>query len=919
MGIKIATLTRSISGASSFDNVDKGETLTTKGDLISLPYLPLEDIDEVMNTEYPKDEHFITYSFETATEQICRLRKTSYGSFAMKGIKINTVAFGIDIDHPDHMSWEELGEEPEDYFEAWDAIAKEFDGIEDWRHWYTTKGGFRVVYALKDALDVTVAEKKIKWTCERIQEIGFNVDLKVFDWTRLFRLPRVVRDGKKTSEQPYFFHQFQDNYLDQSVLGESEGTNENYYVEEEIEFGDMPDPSEYEEQLSTLGIGGRRKQTAFYTAFKRHSMTSDGNRDLYNIVVKHKKMPISGGRDNALMHFIGKAVSLMVNKSPETTTPEGIFSLLVPSVEQWTPDAGTPCWLRSCWEKVKRIYARDLSKMTKEDHELMVRRQQGEVQRAGNLKDLVTTVIQEADRLQTISRDFHLIEKFNGFSGTKDEIEEKCRQFLNRRLILRASGTEYYVMKPNGYYDRYPCSKETLHNRITELNMDKVIQTTAEDPKTKNFRPISSLELVRRHSTEINGIVSEPGLEDKGAYLTPRNELTIPSYNVRQDILPVESKDIDAWFRMMFSLKNYELFIRWIAYSIEIGKPICALALIGPSGCGKSLIVKGLAEVFSFDGIVARGNELVSDFPDTLLLTPVVHVDEGWVIPDIKKKGLADTFRSCVLGDIGHIKVKYKASMKVKNNVRIVMTANNTKVLTDLMDLNNMSEADREAIGTRILQLDCKYSATEWFRKNADVSYKDRWVGSIGTSSKNVLASHMLWLHSKKETFGPPGHRMLVEGNLHLTNLNIKLLEGSQLTLAVTSAIERCISEGHQKRREECCVLFDGLGGDFRMLVNVNGLFKKYKNSDDRNTFGNLSLKGFQSVIWKVSLGSTFKSMPSGGQVNMHSIDAEKLSQIMGGVFESIEIQTFVTVADIKDEEERLNVIKELKNDGYFN
>jgi len=70
---------------------------------------------------------------------------------------------------------------------------------------YTTKHGFRVIYSASEAICVDYWGQVYKYLAERIRAAGIDsMDEQTCDFTRLMRLPNVVRDGEDLSELPLF-------------------------------------------------------------------------------------------------------------------------------------------------------------------------------------------------------------------------------------------------------------------------------------------------------------------------------------------------------------------------------------------------------------------------------------------------------------------------------------------------------------------------------------------------------------------------------------------------------------------------------------------------------------------------------------------------------------------------------------------
>lgn len=158
-----------------------------------VPQLELMTLREALETKWETDAHFVAYNTEGS-----RYRK----AMASRGtVKTNILVF--DCDNPDHERWHSTDEVIR-WFDIVVEIVPHFFCV------YTTRSGGRIILKLPKALDVRQAEIAHKNLVQDFIAKGLNVDAQCSDWTRLFRLPYVVRDGAPTWENPYTDMVFQD-------------------------------------------------------------------------------------------------------------------------------------------------------------------------------------------------------------------------------------------------------------------------------------------------------------------------------------------------------------------------------------------------------------------------------------------------------------------------------------------------------------------------------------------------------------------------------------------------------------------------------------------------------------------------------------------------------------------------------------
>lgn len=135
------------------------------------------------------DAYFTQYSLPLVPHRLS-------GTAALD-LKPKMVLWVVDVDGPGHIATEEW----------WAETAPKIERLIQ-RHGrcyvYRTRGGARIVYALEPfEMGPGTAERwsasYLAWLDYLRTEFQIDGDTKCADWTRVFRLPRVVRDGKPTT------------------------------------------------------------------------------------------------------------------------------------------------------------------------------------------------------------------------------------------------------------------------------------------------------------------------------------------------------------------------------------------------------------------------------------------------------------------------------------------------------------------------------------------------------------------------------------------------------------------------------------------------------------------------------------------------------------------------------------------------
>jgi len=121
-------------------------------------------------------------------------------------------------------------------------------------------------------------------------------------------------------------------------------------------------------------------------------------------------------------------------------------------------------------------------------------------------------------------------------------------------------------------------------------------------------------------------------------------------------------------------------------------------------------------------------------------------------------------------GNRQHINQKHRAVIEMACPRRLLITANNSSVITELCNNKDMSVEDREAVALRLLHIDLGEDdgGARWLEARGGLDYTGRegarWIaGSAGQPSNYIVARHFLWLYEHRGKH--PGKRLLVEGD----------------------------------------------------------------------------------------------------------------------------------------------------------
>ncbi len=154
------------------------------------------DLCAALSDVYTTDAHMVAYvllqdGVPQATQP--RINKSSLTWFAEQGYSVECDTVFADVDNPEHAVW---SDELRDAFDRrWNLGAAPLNtcGV------YLLTHGYRLVQPLDEPIPVADVERYIYSWHEELRAAGIDADPSCRDWTRVFRLPNVVRQGRPYS------------------------------------------------------------------------------------------------------------------------------------------------------------------------------------------------------------------------------------------------------------------------------------------------------------------------------------------------------------------------------------------------------------------------------------------------------------------------------------------------------------------------------------------------------------------------------------------------------------------------------------------------------------------------------------------------------------------------------------------------
>lgn len=721
--------------------------------------------EEAFNSNFETDAHFVPYLVfnedETLHESLPRLNKRGGTLDALRdnGLHVGCLWTAIDWDTgtgEDHLPWDELPEDRLDYM--LNVLQSAFENnplLNQWYNIYVTRKGLRIVYKFKEAILPEEYKGKVGWIINTLHEHGVECD-KLTDWCRLFRLPAVVRDNVKTWEEDYC-----------QIIPNGRQINPDDIPDSTIE---VFDPSAVVDSYeSEIPRGSQITDILHDKDIDRIFRKWLQGREAYDVFFGRKEIPeeLHGGRNNALMKVAGSAIGTLYQNYTRFA-PEQAYAFMYEAIDKLEddPDGNDGrSWHDIAWDIILRVYNSERATIEgrrKERAEKQLQLREAYRDRVARQREVLKTSAYRGEDKKGESEGESSPEEVD-VEVEDIEDEEDVRQ----RAILCLNNKFYYIMTPDGGYSPYPVSEQHIAPRIAKTGMDEYLDLTYEevtstgDVRERKYTP---MQLFERYGTYIRHVQFMP-MEGSG-YLTNNRSndertLCLPLTTRDPDLKPEFNADVDEWLRVLAGTA-YEQLCNWIGWALAIEEgTIAALSIHGFPGIGKDLLVCGLSEAFT-NKMYASDKDMTGNFNAALLRTCVLWVNEGWPIKS-GHKSIADSFREFVTNNVHWVEEKFAPKVKVYNPLRVVMTANNDKMVRRLAQ-GIQTHSDREAIGVRVFHMEAHQAAKRWLDAKGGQAFTAGWIASpSGKPSDYVVAKHFLWLYEKRHS---PGKRLLFEGGL---------------------------------------------------------------------------------------------------------------------------------------------------------
>lgn len=263
-----------------------------------------------------------------------------------------------------------------------------------------------------------------------------------------------------------------------------------------------------------------------------------------------------------------------------------------------------------------------------------------------------------------------------------------------------------------------------------------------------SFKEISSRFMTRMKKFEMQ-------MQDYGCHLDMETRVATISVLAPQRFKAVKHDDVAQWFEALAGPAQLNYLLDWLAGSVDLRKPICAIYIAGAPDIGKNLLAAGLSSMF---GGFANWKEVALNFQSMMGSTPMIWANEKMEKP--KFADLLDVLRDLIGTDQISLEEKNRQVYNLRTNYRLVITANNERLVKALGSYN---ADDLDAVKQRIGYIECQVDARAKLRELAD--NQGLTLNELTASfAKHKIAEHVLWLSKNRVIPNSGNQRFIVRG-----------------------------------------------------------------------------------------------------------------------------------------------------------
>lgn len=583
-------------------------------------YVPLTatTLYEALHTEWPDDAHAVGYVVEgDDTQPRLNVKYQAVQRLRAEGQDVLMRVLFVDFDNVPHEPWPSA-EAAKDAVDVLGALFPEAAV-------YATRSGLRAVWHLRTPVPTenwrSFASNFLAATVRpRVREV-FGGELDVDDvsreWSRMFRLPYVVRDGVPTKPSTYLRVPSPWPALDlrRSPLDLAEAGREVERAALAAPTPAGPTPDEPPEVATAIFLD------ALGEDFKRAvDVRFPG---LFDALHAGRAFFAPGERNNATFRAVAVLYEAITASAGAVPEPETVFGLFRDSISATSGQTPVPEALDETWDMVVRR------------HDIERRRYEEERERLAVAEQRLA-----ATRLPPLA-------------------------YLN---------STYYVLDADAEPLRY-CPPVSNAAAVPPLLEQRCACLGVNPRGTKGtYMPMS--EIIGRFGKQVADVVLRLGHSEVS--FDPRTQILRVGVAPPADVEPVYHDDVATWLRLLTDDgEDREAILDWLATARRLDRTSCALYLEGPGGAGKGMFASGVASLWASPATTFQ--EAVGTYAFGITKNPVVFLDEGGIKGS--NEAVSATFRSLVGETRRRVEEKYMAKVSVEGALRVIIAANGPDAL----------------------------------------------------------------------------------------------------------------------------------------------------------------------------------------------------------------------------------------------
>lgn len=837
-----------------------------------VPLAPVVDLHEAMTREWEGDAHFLTYlpagDVPSRFDEMARCNKPSLFGLLQKGIVLQAVVVQLEWDTgkgPTHVEWTQtLWENFHEKLEALRKSNHPFGKLLDQvAYSYSTRRGWRWTWVYSKGVPVAESEPLARGIAAVAVSAGLDVDTSgsVVNWAQPFRLPRVMRKGRKTSADPFaYFDAHPERRLDPATVapvGKPDSSHTHV-------GGPQPSDSEAEDLLHTRNARNVPAPTDFYRHMKKQLKGKVLHAPCYPYVFENKALDVpQGERHETIRGWVMTTTSIALRTYPGAMVQQvyALFCGVAGQIEERNGRADT-------WRSCTGAWAKVTAEIEEEG------RRQAEEAQAKALD-----VVQASQGIK------------QGVGGWAPKVVEvftpvQAQAWVKKRMILKEKRAKrYWIMRRDGTYGSEPVDEGSLIPQVLQQGMGHLIDVMKETKEGPRPKSVSDLSV--EYVTNISEVIMR--CEIPGSYIeNPDDEesprLVALSFRRNPKLTPCYSADVDLWLHALGG-RNYDQLCRHIGVFLAWDRgSVAAMSFSLDPGAGKKVLVQGFEEVLEIPRS-ASGEDLIQKHNAKLQYTPYIFVNEG--LPDARHgmHHASDTLRKAVTGDYLNYEPKGRDAVNISFPYRVLLTANGWRLIDALGAGRDLTPSERLAIGQRLIHYPTeKDVATKLLAQKGGERWTRGWVkGVSGEPSDYVVARHFLYLweqHGKNAQVEEKGGRLLIAGDPNQAAIRrLRTRGGSTPALIETirdflNSPMLATSGDADAENEEKHVLETS---DHRLFMTFGGILDYWKNhSSHKGSSERLTMAKVKAGLKGILLDDASDGDDFGGETAVRSIEGRK-------------------------------------------